>query len=45
MAPYTTEHTERFDYVIGSGGKGQTYLYWKGDLLFQLPVSYWTELG
>jgi hypothetical protein len=45
MAPYTTERTERFGLVIGSGGKGQTYLYWKGDLLFQLPVSYWTELG
>jgi len=45
MPPYTAERTERFDLVIGSGGKGQTYLYWKGDLLFQLPVSYWTELG
>jgi Cytochrome c554 and c-prime len=45
MAPYFTEHTERFDFVIGSGGKGQTYLYWKKDQLFQLPVSYWAELG
>ena len=45
IAPYTTERTERFDLVIGSGGKGQTYLFWKGDQLFQLPVSYWTELG
>jgi len=44
-APYITERTERFGLVIGSGGKGQTYLFWKGDLLFQLPVSYWTELG
>jgi hypothetical protein len=43
--PYTTSRTERFDLVIGSGGKGQTYLFWKGDQLFQLPVSYWTELG
>lgn len=43
--PYTTERTERFGFVIGSGGKGQTYLFWKGDRLFQLPVSYWTELG
>jgi hypothetical protein len=40
-----TEHTERIDIVIGSGRVGQTYLYWKGDLLFQLPVSYWTDLG
>jgi predicted CXXCH cytochrome family protein len=45
IAPYTTERTERFGLVVGSGGKGQTYLSWKGDQLFQLPVSYWTELG
>lgn len=37
-------HTERIDLVIGSGRKGQTYLYWKSDTLFELPVSYWTEL-
>jgi Cytochrome c554 and c-prime len=39
------EHTERIDIVIGSGRVGQTYLYWQGDLLFQLPVSYWTDLA
>ena len=38
------QRTERFDIVIGSGRKGQTYLFWKGDRLFELPVSYWTEL-
>jgi Cytochrome c554 and c-prime len=43
--PHTKEHSEAFGVVVGSGGKGQTYLYWKGDQLFQLPVSYWTELG
>jgi hypothetical protein len=43
--PYTTERTERFGLVVGSGGKGQTYLFWKDDKLFELPVSYWTELG
>jgi hypothetical protein len=43
--PHTTSHTERFALVVGSGGKGQTYLYWKADQLFQLPVSYWTNLG
>jgi hypothetical protein len=32
------------DIVIGSGRKGQTYLYWKADRLFQLPVSYWVDL-
>jgi hypothetical protein len=40
----TITHTERIDVVIGSGRKGQTYLFWKGDKLFELPVSYWTEL-
>jgi hypothetical protein len=34
---------ERFDIVIGSGRRGQTYLYWKDDTLFELPVTYWTE--
>jgi len=45
IPPETTSRTERFDLVIGSGGKGQTYLYWRGEELFQLPVTYWTELG
>jgi len=43
--PYGESRTERFGLVIGSGGKGQTYLYWRGNRLFQLPVSYWKELG
>jgi hypothetical protein len=38
-------HGERMDLVIGSGRKGQTYLFWKGDRLFELPVSYKTELN
>ena len=29
------------DLVVGSGRHGQTYLYWKGDQLFELPVSWW----
>ena len=33
------------DVVVGSGRKEQTYLYWKGDRLFQLPVSCWTDLA
>lgn len=45
IEPYTTNRTERFGLVVGSGGKGQTFLFWKGDLLFQLPVSYWKEVG
>jgi Cytochrome c554 and c-prime len=32
--------TERFDLVIGSGKIGQTYLYWRDGLLFELPVSW-----
>lgn len=41
----TTRHSEPFDLVVGSDTKGQTYAYWKGDLLYELPVSYWTELN
>jgi nitrate/TMAO reductase-like tetraheme cytochrome c subunit len=33
----------RFDIVTGSGAKGQTYLSWKGNELFQLPISYLTS--
>ncbi len=36
---------EPFDIVIGSGRKGQTYLYWSGNQLFELPVSYLTRLN
>ncbi|MFZ0638954.1 MAG: multiheme c-type cytochrome [Candidatus Acidiferrales bacterium] len=42
--PDQETRTERIDIVTGSGHKGQTYLYWKGNQLFQLPVSYWTDL-
>jgi hypothetical protein len=35
--------SERIDVVLGSGVRGQTYLYWKGDQLYELPVSYWTD--
>jgi cytochrome c554/c'-like protein len=36
--------TQRIDLVIGSGRRGQTYLWWRGDELLQLPLSYWNEL-
>src|SRR5262245_8473003 len=39
------EHAERFDIAIGSGNHGQTYLYWHGDELYQLPISYFSEAG
>lgn len=32
--------TRRFDITVGSGRKAQTYLYWKGDAVYELPVSY-----
>ena len=34
-------HSEPMDIVVGSGRKGQTYLFWKDNLLYQLPVSYY----
>ena len=43
--PLTNERSEQFAFVVGSGEKGQTYLYWTGDELFELPVSYWKDLG
>lgn len=33
---------QRFDIVVGSGAKGQTYLYRYGNYLVQLPVSFFT---
>jgi nitrate/TMAO reductase-like tetraheme cytochrome c subunit len=35
----------RFDIVVGSGAKGQTYLSWRNNHLFQLPISYFTAAG
>lgn len=35
--------SESMDMIIGSGTRGQTFLYWAGDQLFELPVSYWVE--
>jgi predicted CXXCH cytochrome family protein len=39
-----TMESEAFAIVIGSGRKGQSYLYWDGDRLFQLPISYYVPL-
>ena len=44
-APDTSSRTERIAFVAGSGRKGQSFLYWIGDQMYQLPVSYWTSLG
>ena len=35
-----TINTARIDIVVGSGRRGQTFLYWQDHLLYQLPVSY-----
>lgn len=52
IPPHTIKISQRFDLVVGSGRKGQTYAYWgrsaeggEADRLFQLPVSYWTEIA
>jgi hypothetical protein len=37
--------SESIDVVIGSGVRGQSYLYWRGDALYELPISYWAEGG
>jgi cytochrome c554/c'-like protein len=37
--------SERIDVVVGSGKLGQTYLFWRGAGLFELPVSYLTSAG
>jgi hypothetical protein len=37
------QRAERIDLVTGSGVRGQTYLYWQRDRLFELPVSYWSD--
>ena len=42
--PDSTARRERVAYVAGSGRKGQSFLYWSGDHLLQLPVSHWTSL-
>jgi len=34
------QESHRFDVVVGSGRKAQTYLYWQDGKYFQLPLSY-----
>jgi len=35
---------QEIDITTGSGKRGQTYLYWEDNKLFQLPISYFTSL-
>ena len=37
------QRRESIELITGSGKRGQTFLYWQGDQLFELPVSYWTD--
>ena len=41
---YEQLNSARFDIVIGSNTKGQSYLYWNNDRLYQLPISYFTVI-
>lgn len=41
----TTMRTERIAIVAGSNRKGQSFLYWRGDSLYQMPISYWKSLN
>jgi len=41
----TTMRSERIAIVAGSNRKGQSYLYWRGDSLYQMPISYWKSLN
>jgi hypothetical protein len=41
----TYQHEQPIDIVTGSGNHGQTYLYWHGDGLYQLPISFFSETG
>jgi hypothetical protein len=35
--------SELFDITIGSGKRGQTYLFWNGGQLYQLPISWFAH--
>lgn len=35
----------RFDIAFGSGEKAQTYAYWEGENLFQLPLTYYKTIN
>lgn len=45
VPPDTTSRTEKIAYVAGSGRRGRSYLYWSNGRLYQLPTSYWRNVG
>jgi hypothetical protein len=38
----TFTYTRPFDVIVGSGERAQSYLFWEGEKLFQLPTTYVT---
>ena len=44
-ARYKQANSKRFEIVIGSNTKGQSYLYWNANRLYQLPISYFTVIN
>ena len=38
----TQAESKRIDVVVGTGTHGQSYLFWQGNRLFELPISYWS---
>ena len=42
-SPHAATRSERIGIVIGSGVRGQSYLYWHGEELYELPLSYWSD--
>lgn len=34
-----------FDIIIGSGNKGQSFMYWRDNRLFQMPLTYYSIAG
>lgn len=38
-------HSKPLELVTGSAKYGQSYLYWQNQCLYELPVSYFTDLG
>ena len=42
---YEEVNRKPFDIVIGSNTKGQSYLYWSRNKLYQLPISYFTVVN
>jgi tetratricopeptide (TPR) repeat protein len=38
----TQRESKQIDVVVGTGTHGQSYLFWQGNRLYELPISYWS---